>query len=115
MTIFDIFKSFFNKNKFNDHTIEKYYDIYMINYLFSFHREYIDMSNMINKYHYKDKKKCYLFYYYVVDKKKCPFADIKRKKKNVIDEKQLKLAKQYLPEMSVNKIIENWDIIKQEL
>lgn len=112
MTIFDIFKTCFTKEEILSYDI---FDIYMINYLFSFHEKYVSMSNMLNKYHYKDKKQCYQFYYYGVDKGKAPFANIKKEKKIEIDEDKLKLAMSYLPEMSIEKIKENWLFIEKEL
>jgi len=111
MNIFDVFKFLFSKKYLSEEEIDKYYDIYMINYLFSFHKEYVEIANLINKYTYKDKKQNYLFYYYGIDKGKYPFANIKKEKKLDIDEDKMKLAKIYLPEMSIEKIKENWILI----
>lgn len=111
MNIFDIFKYIFTKKLLTVEEINKYYDIYMINYLFSFHERYLPLSNLLNKYTYKDKKQCYLFYNYSIDKGGYPFANIRKKKKDEFDEEKLKLAKMYLPEMSNDKIKDNWVFI----
>lgn len=115
MNIFDIFKFLFNKKDLLEEEIDKYYDIYMINYLFSFHSEYVEIANLINKYTYKDKKQNYLFYYYGIESGKYPFANIKKEKRIEIDEDDMKLAKLYLPEMSIEKIKENWMIIGEKI
>lgn len=115
MNIFDIFKFIFTKKFISDEEINKYYDIYMLNYLFSFHREYLQLANLLNKFTYKDKKQCYLFYNYSIKRGRYPFANIKKKKKDEIDEEKMKLAKLYLSEMSNEKIKENWYLIEKEI